>query len=420
MTIESPKVTRIAVNRWAVAVTLLALPLLAASSGMTALGVKVFFVAGMVSLVPLFSMGRSGWSTVGKSASSAAFLALVVATVIAFAFHPSSEGVLFGVFVVSALGLALSVASWSVDEVRTFVARPFLVVTSVQFLLIVVQTISRSTVGATILHPDVTVQVTNGGVIRPPGMYLHVYIAATFALLCLAIGLAVNPRRGRPNVLWLMGLACASATVAVTHSRSALIGFVVVTAIAGFLAIRRVPHLRVAMIVVISAFAIGAFLTADGWVARFDDSVQGDLDTASLGRLTLVEGAISLARTSPVVGVGPGLYLEALEAQNLLDEEFPFAVHSVPLLAAVELGIPAAIALAGLFVFAGLQAWRSGGAASLVFWSIVPASIFDIVLYDRVNGLLLLGVWSGVCSALFIQSDRAVKCATNVGMEELT
>jgi O-antigen ligase len=314
---------------------------------------------------------------------------------------------MIGFFAIAGLGMALSVATFSVEQMGKFVVRPFLFVTGVQFALIVFQTVTGSPIGLTVFRPDAVLVVTNGGLVRPQGMYVHVYVAAAFALLCLAIALAVVPRLGAPSRWYLVGLASAAGTVAVTHSRSALLGFLIVAGIATGIAVRRAPLLRVATTVVGVAFVAAAAFTSDGWVARLDDSVTGDLDESSLGRITLVKQGLALARSSPLVGVGPGLYLEALADQDLVDEEFPYRVHSVPILLAAELGVVAAIVLTVVVGYAGFQAWRAGGEASMVFWSIVPLSMFDIVFYDRLNGLLLLGVWSGVCASMYLQNGKS-------------
>ena len=398
MTIESHEVA--VINRLAVAITLLALPVLAIAQDTTTNGVRVFLSALILAFVPLVSVRRDGWRAVAGSASAGVSVVLAAGTFLALAFNPSSEGALFGVVAVAAVGLAASVASYSVEDVRRFVAWPLLAVTSTQLVLIVMQTATGSAIGARIFRPGAVLLVTNNDVVRPQGAYLHVYIAAAFALLCLAIGVAVMPTSGRVHPLYLGGLACASATIALTHSRSALVGFAVLVAMAAWVAVRRNRNRLFPVIVIVIAFVIPAVATADGWMARIDDSLAGDLDASSLGRVTLMRQAVALAGSSPIVGVGPRLYMDALEDQDLVDERLPYKVNNVPLLAAAELGIPVAVAIVGLAVYAALQAWRAGALASIAYWSIVSMSVFDKMFYDQQNGVLLLGIWGGVCAVL--------------------
>ena len=77
-------------------------------------------------------------------------------------------------------------------------------------------------------------------------------------------------------------------------------------------------------------------VTASSWSARIDHSTASDLDDATLGRVTLVRQAATLMKAEPTVGVGPGQYLSAIEARGLLNDSYPYIVHTYSLAFAAE------------------------------------------------------------------------------------
>ena len=168
----------------------------------------------------------------------------------------------------------------------------------------------------------------------------------------------------------------------------------------GIAAFRGDRGLRAGLVVVAAAFVIPAVLTASAWQVRFDESATSDLDDASLGRVTLDRQAITMAGDHPVVGVGPNRYMAVLEARYTVDETYPYVVHSEPLMLAAELGIPAAVVVTLLLVWAGAQAVRAGYRPLLLYAAPLAFVVFDVLLYNKPVGLLLFAGWSGVLAAV--------------------
>ncbi len=375
-------------------------PLYTVTDDTSSLGIKIFAGALVVALVPWITLGQPMSRYIGASGWSVAFAALVAFSIVSLGFHPTGPGLVRIVLLLLGLGLMLSVASFTLDDIRWYVAVPLLATTAIQAVVIFAQTATGSAIGFSLLNPGAEVLVTNGDVVRPQGMYPHVYVAAAIALLSLAIGLAVLPSSGRARQWFLLGLGSASASVATTHSRAALLGLLMVLGVASLALAKGQRHLRTALIVVAVTFVVPAVATAEGWQARFDDSRVHSFDDASLGRITLAKQALALSSEAPIVGVGPTQYLVALRERGELDPRYPHVVHNVPLLAAAELGIPAALVITSAFMLAGIQAWRSDESALLLYLSIVPVSMLDVVFYQRYAGILLLGVWAGVGTVL--------------------
>jgi O-antigen ligase len=230
-------------------------------------------------------------------------------------------------------------------------------------------------------------------------LFDHVYEAAILAVLAIGVGLALLPDKKRTRTLFLSGIGLASVSLALTHSRSAFLGLVLVVIIAGVASRRRIPSLRAGVVVVLVSFSIPALMTASIWQARFSESVDGSLDEASSGRITLMKQAVDLALDHPVIGVGPNRYMEVLEA-TVDPSEIEFVVHNIPLMVTAELGIPAGIAFTVLLVLTGVQAVGAGYRTSILYAAPFPFMMFDVIMYNRPYGLLLFALWAGILGAM--------------------
>jgi O-antigen ligase len=244
-------------------------------------------------------------------------------------------------------------------------------------------------------------------------MFVHVYEAAIVAILAIAIGLALLPRSGPQRWWFLAGIASASVSLALTHSRAAFLGLVLVVAIAGVASLRSMPSMRAGLLIVLIGFGVPALMTASTWQARLTESVSGSLDEVSSGRVTLMKQAVDLAISHPIVGVGPNRYIEVLESR--VDEsEVTFVVHNIPLMVAAELGIPAGIIAATLLVWTGFQAVIGGYRTGLLFAAPMPFFLFDVIMYNRPFGLLLFAMWCGLLGAMLRESTLTAPAAAGV------
>jgi hypothetical protein len=388
-------------NRVAVAVAVVTLPAWSLSFAESGAGVVVTMITTIAVLAALATMDRGALAMVRTdTATVILYVALAVAAVIALVFHMSGTGAILTFSIVAPIGIVLSVAAFSIAELRRYVAVPLLATTAIQAVIVAVQTATESALGYNLLHPGATLLVTNETIVRPQGMFDHVYEPAAVALIAVGIGLALLPATGQWRIWFLVGIGAASTTIALTHSRSALLGLMLVVAVAAFASFRGDTALRAGLAVAVVAFVIPALMTASAWQVRFDESAGSDLDDASLGRVTLARQAIEIAGDHPLVGVGPNRYMTVLEADYTVDEQYPFVVHNESLMVAAELGIPAAIVITLVFTWAGIQAIQAGYRPLLLYAAPMPFVVFDVLLYNKPVGLLLFAVWCGVSGRL--------------------
>jgi hypothetical protein len=392
-------------NRGAIAVAVATLPAWSLSFAESGLGLLITMITTVAVLAALATLDRPAVAMLrSRSATVTMYLVLAAAAMVSLLFHPSGAGAILTFAVVAPIGIVVSTAGFGTDELRRLVALPLLATTALQAVIVAVQSATGSAFGYNLLHPGIELLVTNETIVRPQGLFDHVYEPAAVAVVAVAIGLALMPAAGRMRTAFLIGIGAAATTVALTHSRSALLGLMLVVAVAAVAAVRREPGLRVGTAVAVAAFVIPALLTASAWQVRFDESATSDLDDASLGRVTLARQALEMAGDHPVVGVGPNRYMTVLESQYTVDEDYPFVVHNESLMVAAELGLPAAILFTVLMVWAGVQAARGGYRPFLVYVAPLPFFVFDVLLYNKPVGLLLFAVWCGVLAALRVAS----------------
>jgi O-Antigen ligase len=394
------------VNRLAVAVAVASLPAWSISFAESSTGFILTMTTTIAVLAALLTIDRGALDVVRSWSAPVLFsLALAATAVVAFVFHPSGAGAILTFAVVTPVGIVLSVAGFDRAELRRFVAGPLLATTAIQAAIVVVQSITETAFGYNLLHPGAELLVTNETIARPQGLFDHVYEPAAVALIAVAAGLALVPAAGRARWLFLGGIAAATTTVALTHSRSALLGLMLVVAVAVLASIRRDRDLRIPALVTVVAFLIPALLTASAWQVRFNESTASDLDDASLGRLTLARQAIDMAGDHPIVGVGPNRYMTVLETDYTVDQDYPYVVHNESLMMAAELGIPAGILLTALMSWAGIQALLAGYRPTLLYVAPLGFYVFDVLLYNKPVGLLLFAVWCGVLAAMTGRSE---------------
>lgn len=394
-------------NRFAVAAVVATLPAWSLSFAESQLGIALTMFTIVVVLAVALTIDRSALAPIrARAATVLLYLVTAVAAIVSFVFHISGSGAILTFTMVASAAVVLSAGSYSIEDVRRYVAVPLLAMTTIQAAFVGLQTATETAIGYNLLHPGSALLVTNETIVRPQGLYHHVYEAAAVALIAVAVGMALLPAAGRMRTAFLVAIGAATTTIALTHSRSALLGLILVVGVAAIASIRGDVSLRIALVVVVLAFAIPALMTASAWQVRFDESIETDLDEASLGRVTLARQAIEMAGDHPILGVGPNRYMAVLEAEYMIDEEYPWVVHNQSLMVAAELGIPAAIAITLLFVWAGVQAVRAGYRPLLLYVAPLPFVVFDVLLYNRPVGLLLFAVWCGVAGSLWMARNR--------------
>jgi O-antigen ligase len=151
------------------------------------------------------------------------------------------------------------------------------------------------------------------------------------------------------------------------------------------------------------AAALGAGLNYSGWVDRAGSSVSGSASDVTSNRTQLVRQANELFADNPIVGVGPGRYVEALERRPdvvKLATQSPRPVHVVPYLVLVEGGLVALPALLLLGWYVARSSWRAGAAGFGLTAAVLPFLLLDHLNWSVPQGLLLIALWLGTLDRL--------------------
>jgi len=373
----------------------------------------------VISVVPILALSLLAYPRIpgilARNLSNPAGWMLILIPVlmtIAVFFNPSGIGRGTVFLAVAASGVGFAVWDMTRSEMKRFVAIPLLAATTLQASLAAAQLLTGQSVVPTFVAHDIMVRVIDG-VPRPQGTMVHVYRLAALGVLGLGVGAIALRRNFGASPIFLAAMAGASALVAMTFSRAAFVGvltFTMILAVARYRGSRNAG--RVACAVAL-AFAVTVVLTLPSWTARADHTTEHDLDDASLGRMTLMAQAVELARLDPMTGLGPNRYLEVLEERDMVDDRYPFMVHNYALAFAVENGVIAGIAIAGLLAWLGVAAYRAGPASIAAFGGVLPLLMFDVLHYDAPSGQVMLGVWLGALAA-------TIKWGTLVGEERIT
>ncbi len=117
-----------------------------------------------------------------------------------------------------------------------------------------------------------------------------------------------------------------------------------------------------------------------------------------------------MAVDHPILGVGPGRYLETMRTEYQLDDNYPFIVHNVSLAMAAENGIPIGVVFTVLFGWTVVRLVRKDPLSAAFAVSLLGFVVFDVLHYDRPVGLIMTGIWLGVASNLLnAQTSRRVR-----------
>lgn len=334
--------------------------------------------------------------------------AIVVATIVSLAFTPSPRGVSMVLRWIAGGVLFMRVAAMDRSTLRTHVALPLLGTATVQGLLSWAQLLTDSSLGLDFLGSRAP-RIVNE-VARSAGTFGVPYVLAAFSLVAVGIGVAVAPRPLRAS--WAILLGGATIPIAITFSRSAMVGFVIAGLIA-LVAVRRDRGWIPIVLTVAVAFAIPATIHLSSWTTRIEQSNAAELSPDENVRFELVDQATTLLAAEPFTGVGTGRYSLALEERFALTETTAHPVHNAPLLLMVEVGV-----LLGAVVFGGLvltarSAWRASTGARVLL--VIP---LGFVLFDHLNvthpvGPILTMIWLAVLAAL-VESEESPGAETEL------
>jgi hypothetical protein len=205
-------------------------------------------------------------------------------------------------------------------------------------------------------------------------------------------------RRSRAHLA--AGAVCL-APVGFTFSRSALLGLLLAGAVVAAAAVRDPRRWLPCALAVLLGFGVTATLRADGWLTRARDVTGGVTpDAVSNGRAAGSRTALDLVRDHPLLGVGPGRYVVALETEDPGGPADRLPVHSVPLLVAAEAGLPAAALLVALLVLLAVRSARAGPLALAAFLAYLPFVLLDAFPLTDAQGLVTTALWLGLLRLL--------------------
>ncbi|MGH8999313.1 MAG: hypothetical protein ACRDY7_07975, partial [Acidimicrobiia bacterium] len=154
--------------------------------------------------------------------------------------------------------------------------------------------------------------------------------------------------------------------------------------------------------------ALGAAVNLSGWVNRAEGSTGDSPGGVTSHRGELVRQANELFSDHPILGVGPGRYVEALierpEVVELATQD-PRPVHVTPYLVLVEGGLVTLPAVLLLGWAVASRGWRAGPLGAGVALSAVPFLLLDHLYWSYPQGLMLTGVWLGALDQLARDPD---------------
>ncbi len=358
----------------------------------------VLLACAGVMAAPRFRFSRN------PAQAAAILLPLLMLLAIA-ANHFNGAGLLLAIAAACGSGLVVATASWDDTDLARGIALPLLLTSAMQTVLIIAQTVTDRAVGLNVLAPDEHLRVIDG-LLRPQGTMTHVYEPAALALLAAGVALAVPPHSARLRPVWIGGAALAGATVGLTHSRAALFGLLLIAVFVVMAARRGDIHSRNVGGALLIGFLVAALFTSSAWAYRGEHSTTGGVDDASLGRITLAKQAVQMTADHPLLGVGPGNYMDTMRESYTVDSRYPFIVHNVPLALAAENGIASALIITLLVGWAILRAIRSDPRGGALAVAISGFLLFDVLHYDRVVGLLMLATWLAVLQHRGVSIDN--------------
>ena len=347
---------------------------------------------------------RIDWS---KHRCAMAALGLALSLLPAFAAHPSARGV---------AGLlrwvAVAVVAFGVGRIygpaRSFVVGAFAGVTAFQVVVALAERAVDGPVGLGSIGEPSAYEI--GGRYASTGVTAHPYVFAAWCTLAAAVLLAAVTRTDRPSRPLVGAVLVPLVGVGLTMSRAGALAVAMVLASFAVAALKR-PPLRVVLVAAVAATALGVALNMSGWADRAGGTVKATSASAmTSSRTELLRQANGLFRQDPILGVGPGRYVEALEQRpdlvKLATQQPSRPVHLVPYLVVVEGGLlvlPALLLLAWMVI---AQSWRAGPAGVGLTLSVLPFLALDHLHWSLPQGLLLTAIWLGALDHLASRPRR--------------
>ncbi len=330
---------------------------------------------------------------------------LTLALAIAFAFHPSPQGMQTVARFAGVTGVAFALSVFRREE-RALAVAVLAIAALAEVALGLAQMGAGGPLGLPSFGEVADPLLDYDGVAVPRGTMHSVTALAGLGLVTATLvareGLAAA---FAGPVFAAAGIA--SALVGITFSRAAALGLTAACAALALGARMRPRRVAAALVCLALGAAIPAVYFHTGWQHRANLSLSG--------RDVITEQALGLIWDSPIVGVGPGRSLFALPEKYPDPPRFGYQpAHAFPLIATVEGGTAAgAVSVALLLVLA----WRARRdmRALAIYLAFVPVVLTDHYPYTFLQGQVLLAAWIGSLdglageAALALPADRLVR-----------
>lgn len=326
---------------------------------------------------------------------SALLGALTIVLAVALAVHPSALGLLDVLRLAGVTALAFGVSRLSRDE-RLLVVGVVAVVAFAQLGLAIAQELHGGPLGLPSFG-EVADPLLDYGPLSPRGTMHGQSVLAGFSLIAALLLVRESFERQRPLIWSVLG-GIAIVPVGMTFTRSAVLGLVLACGALGLAFFRRPRFVTAAILCLALGFGLTALVFRAGWTLK---AASG---TASIDeRASLTSEAVDLIERSPLLGVGPGRAILALEERYPIP---PASIgynppHDLPLLAAVEGGVVAGLIAVALLVALAWRARRDVRALAL-FLTFLPFVLLEHYTYTYLQGMILLAVWVGALDGLAI------------------
>jgi O-antigen ligase len=290
------------------------------------------------------------------------------------------------------------------DEGRRFMLGAIAVVGVLQAVLAMAQAANGVAFGidyidfAGRLYPFGTSRAGRGGLGHPYHLAVLLAVAQGAALLGLR-----HTRSARWP--WLAALAVMGAGIGVTYTRAGAIGQVLL--VVCLLLGRHERRLMLpAAAAIVVGLAIGGASFGDGWLAKSEVTLNADgTQNVSSSRGERLREAQELFESSPLTGVGPGTYVDALHDRER-KEYLP--AHNLVAHEAAELGAIGALAVVALLGLLGLRILRGGAWTGAVIVPIIPFLVLDAYPYVFATGIALAAAWLGLARVSLDAAATAV------------
>jgi hypothetical protein len=349
-------------------------------------------VALAITLVAAAAFGATRKVRPGLATVLLAAMTAVLA--VALAVHPSPQGVQTVARFAGAVGLAYAMSLLDRDE-RLVTVGALAALVVVQVGLAVAQIGTGGPLGLASFGEVADPLRDYAGAIGPRGTMHAMYVLAGLGLIAAFVLVREGLTAGRA-ALGFGFAAIAASLVGMTFSRAAAAGLVAACVALALAAPARRRAAAAAILCLVLGAGIPALLLAPGWLERASTSLRG--------RDTLLAESLGLISDAPIAGIGPGRTLFVLPLRYPDPPEIGYQpAHDVPLLAAVEGGVPAgAVALALLVALA----WRSRRdlAAAALYLAFLPFVLTDHYPYTYMQGVTLFALWIGALDGLSHQT----------------